>query len=261
MPKVAASLSMLFGEVEFLQRFAAAANAGFTSIEYMFPYDYDKQVLKQQLATHGLSQVLHNLPAGDWAAGERGVACHPARVAEFEAGVDRAIEYAQALYCPRVNCLAGITPPGESDEAARNTFIRNMTYAAARLKTAGLALLIEAVNTRDVPGFFLSSTAQAIDIMAAVGSDNLFLQYDVYHMTMMGEDVERTLGRWLPAVGHIQVADVPGRHEPGTGEIDYEGLFAFLDRAGYQGWIGGEYKPAGLTEDGLAWARPYLANT
>lgn len=258
MPKLAANLSMLFGEVDFLDRFAAAAQAGFRAVEYMFPYDYDEQVLKQKLAEHRLTQVLHNLPAGDWAAGERGFACHPDRVEEFEAGVDRAIGYAQALGCTQLNCLAGITPSQVHQDAARDTFIRNLQFAAPRLANAGIKLLIEAVNTRDVPGFFLCGTSQALDIMAAVGSDNVFLQYDVYHMRMMGEDVAGTIERWLNAIGHIQVADVPGRHEPGTGSIDYGTLFNLLDRSGYAGWIGCEYKPAGRTEDGLGWTRRYL---
>jgi hydroxypyruvate isomerase len=248
---------MLFTEVDFLQRFEAAARAGFTAVEYMFPYDYEPAVLRQQLAAHGLTQALFNLPAGDWAAGERGFACDPARVAEFEAGVGRAIEYAGALDCPRVNCLVGITT-AIAPRTARETLLRNLRHAAPRLEEAGVALAIEAVNTRDVPGFFLSTTAQALEIIDAVGSNNLFVQYDVYHMQMMGEDVFATLERAITKVAHIQVADVPGRHEPGTGTIDYPALFALLDRLGYTGWVGGEYKPQGRTEDGLAWAKPYL---
>ena len=258
MPRLAANLSMLFGEVDFMQRFGAAAKSGFKAVEYMFPYDYDKQGLARELAVNGLKQVLHNLPAGDWAAGERGIACHPKRVAEFEDGVERATEYATTLGCAQVNCLAGIKPPEVTDDAAHLTFVRNLQHAATRLKAAGITLLIEAVNTKDVPGFFLSSSAQAHDVIAAVGSDNLFFQYDVYHMRMMGEDVNETLERSLPVVGHIQVADVPGRHEPGSGTIDYDALFGLLDRAGYEGWVGCEYKPEGRTEDGLRWAKLYL---
>src|SRR5882672_12392414 len=186
MPKFAANLTMLFTEVGFLDRFGAAAKSGFDAVEFLFPYDYDKDTLRARLKEHGLKQVLHNLPGGNWAAGERGIACLPDRIAEFESGVDRAIEYAKALRCTRVNCLAGVKPPGVEAEAAGRTLIRNLQYAAPRLEAAGIALLIEAINTRDVPGFYLSGTTQALDIVAAVGSKNLFLQFDMYHMHMMG---------------------------------------------------------------------------
>ena len=258
MPKLAANLTMLFGEVEFLERFEAAAAAGFKAVEYLFPYAYDPQVLKARLREHGLVQVLHNLPAGNWAGGERGIACLPDRVEEFKAGVDQAIQYAQALDCDRVNCLAGILPPTVDTAAARDTFVRNLRYAAPRLEAAGIALLIEPINTRDIPGFFLSGTQQAIDIIDAVGSDNLLLQYDIYHMQIMEGEVAATIARHLPRIGHMQLADVPGRHEPGTGAIDFGSLLAHVDRIGYGGWIGCEYVPKDRTVDGLAWAAPYL---
>jgi hydroxypyruvate isomerase len=203
-------------------------------------------------------QVLHNLPAGDWAAGERGIACLPNRVDEFRAGVLQAITYANALGCDRVNCLAGIPPPGVDPAAARATFVDNLRYAAPLLKAAGITLLIEAINTRDVPGFFLSGTRQAIEIIDAAGSDNLKLQYDIYHMQIMEGDVETTLVREFPRIGHLQIADVPGRHEPGTGDIDYVSLLSLIDRVGYTGWIGCEYVPSAATVDGLTWAAPYL---
>ena len=203
-------------------------------------------------------QVLHNLPAGNWAAGERGIACHPDRVDEFKAGVDQAITYATALDCDRVNCLAGILPPGVDPAAARETFVQNLRYAAPRLQAAGITLLIEPINTRDVPGFFLSGTAQAIEIIDAVGSDNLQLQYDIYHMQIMEGDVAAAIERLLPRIGHMQLADVPGRHEPGTGAIDFGSLLNHIDRIGYTGWIGCEYVPAGKTRDGLGWTAPYL---
>jgi hydroxypyruvate isomerase len=253
MPKFAANLTMLFTEVAFLERFEAAARCGFEAVEYLFPYEYDPTVLRSRLAQHGVKQVLHNLPAGNWAAGERGIACLPDRVAEFEAGVPRAIEYATALGCPRVNCLAGILPSGVAPEAARDTFVRNLQYAAPRLESAGIRLLIEAINTRDVPGFFLSSTSQALEIVEAVGSGNLSLQLDMYHMHVMGEDLGRVIDRHAGSIAHMQLADAPGRHEPGTGEIDYRTLFQRIDRAGYDGWIGCEYQPLTSTEDGLAW--------
>ena len=259
MPKLAANLTMLFGEVEFPERFEAASAAGFKAVEYLFPYAYDAQDLKRRLHDHGLVQVLHNLPAGNWAAGERGIACHPDRVDEFKAGVAQAIKYAAALDCDRVNCLAGILPPSVDAAAARETLVRNLRYAAPLLKAAGIALLIEPINTRDLPGFFLSGTQQAMDIIEAVGSDNLWLQYDIYHMQIMEGGVAQAIERLLPHIAHLQLADVPGRHEPGTGAIDVPSLLAHIDRIGYQGWIGCEYVPAAKTADGLAWAAPYLA--
>jgi hydroxypyruvate isomerase len=246
---------MLFNEVAFLERFGAAAKAGFTAVEYLFPYDYDQAVLQQALREHRLVQVLHNLPAGNWQAGERGIACHPDRRSEFEQGVDRAIQYASALACRQVNCLAGATPPGVGDATARSTFIDNLRLAAPRLKEAGIKLLIEPINTRDIPGFFLNRTAQALDIIEAVGSDNLFLQYDVYHMQIMEGDLSATLRRHLASIAHIQVADPPSRSEPGTGEINFTHIFSLLDSLGYTGWIGCEYKPSGRTEDGLDWMK------
>ena len=192
MLKLAANLTMLFGDVDFLDRFKAAADAGFRGVEFLFPYAYEAQALKERLQEHGLTQVLHNLPAGDWAAGERGIACLPDRAEEFEAGVAKAIAYATALECNRVNCLAGILPNTVDRDAARETFVRNLRYAAPRLKAAGIKLLIEPINTRDLPGFFLSGTRQAIDIIDDVASDNLWVQYDIYHMQMMGEDVPAT---------------------------------------------------------------------
>lgn len=253
MPKFAANLTMLFTETAFLDRFGAAARSGFDAVEYLFPYDYDKGALRGRLAEHGLKQVLHNLPAGNWAAGERGMACLPDRITEFESGVDRAIEYATALGCARLNCLAGIKPAGVGADAARETFVRNLQYAAPRLEAAGITLLVEPINTRDVPGFFLSGTPQASDIIAAVGSKNLFLQLDMYHMHMMGEDLARTIKDHASLIRHIQLADAPGRHEPGTGAIDYPSLFDLIDRVGYAGWIGCEYNPLTSTEQSLAW--------
>lgn len=205
--------------------------------------------------------MLHNLPGGDWAAGERGIACHPDRVAEFEAGVDRALEYATTLECRQLNCLAGLAPAGVDAADARATFIRNLAYAARRLEAAGIRLLTEPVNTRDVPGFFLTGTQQALDILKAVGSPNLFVQYDAYHMHVMQEDLVATVLRHYGKIRHIQIADDPGRHEPGTGSIDFAALFTALERAGYAGWIGCEYNPRGKTQDGLGWARPYLEET
>ena len=258
MPKLAANLSFMFNEVDFLDRFAAAAKAGFKGVEYMSPYEYDKDVLVQKLAENNLTQVLHNMPAGNWGAGERGIGCHSDRTAEFEDGVDKAIDYATALGCRQINCLAGIRQSGRDPNDAREMFIRNLQFAAPRLQAAGIKLLIEAVNTRDIPGFFLTNTSQAVDIIKAVGSDNLFVQYDIYHMQIMEGDLAPTIEKHLKLIAHMQLADTPGRHEPGTGEINYDFLLGHVDKIGYQGWIGCEYKPAAKTEEGLRWTKPYL---
>ncbi|MES1255690.1 MAG: hydroxypyruvate isomerase [Acidobacteriota bacterium] len=258
MPKLAANLTFMFTEVAFLDRFKAAAAAGFKGVEYLFPYDFEAAVIKQKLAENGLAQVLHNLPGGNWAGGDRGIACLPDRVDEFQAGVDTAIRYATTLGCTQLNTLAGIKPVGVDASTARATLVKNLQYAAPRLKAAGIRLLIEPINTRDIPGFFLTHTAQALEIIDAVGSDNLFLQYDIYHMQIMEGDLAPTIEKHLARIAHLQLADNPGRHEPGTGEINYAFLLGFIDRIGYPGWIGCEYKPAGATEAGLGWTKPYL---
>jgi hydroxypyruvate isomerase len=253
MPRFAANLSMLFTELPFLDRFAAARAAGFDAVEYLFPYDHPKEELAARLRAHRLKQVLHNLPAGDWAAGERGIACHPDRVDEFRAGVAQAIAYANALDCGQVNCLAGKLPAGVRREQAHETLVANLEYAARALGRAGIRLLLEPVNTYDVAGFFVSRTDQAFAILEEVASDNLFLQYDIYHAQRMEGELAANLQRYIARIGHIQVADNPGRNEPGTGEIHYAYLFALLDRIGYTGWVGCEYKPAAGTGEGLGW--------
>ena len=253
MPKLAANLTMLYNEVDFLDRFAAAAQSGFKGVEYLFPYAYPKEQLAEKLARHGLTQVLHNLPAGDWAGGERGIACLPDRVGEFQDGVGRAIEYATALGCRQVNCLAGIAPRGVDREKVDATFVTNLKFAADKLGATGIRLLIEPINTFDIPGFHLSRTQQALDTIRAVGSRNLLAQYDIYHMQRMEGELANTIKANLPQIAHIQLADNPGRNEPGTGEINYRFLFGFLDAIGYDGWIGCEYKPKAGTVDGLGW--------
>jgi hydroxypyruvate isomerase len=258
MPKFAANLTMLFNEVDFPDRFDAAAEAGFKGVEYLFPYAWPAALLAEKLDRAGLVQVLHNLPAGDWAAGERGIACDPSRVGEFQDGVGRAIEYARTLGCPQLNCLAGIAPVGVPAGQAHETFVANLRFAAAKLKAAGIRLLVEPINTFDIPGFYLSRTAQALEIMNDVGSDNLFLQYDVYHMQRMEGELAASLKNNLSRIRHIQIADNPGRNEPGTGEINYSFLFKHIDQIGYDGWIGCEYKPATNTVAGLGWAAAYL---
>lgn len=253
MPRFAANLSMLFTELPFLDRFAAAAQAGFTAVEFLFPYAWTAEDIRQQLDAHRLPLVLHNLPAGDWDAGERGIACHPDRIAEFRSGVGLAIRYAQALGTGQLNCLAGKAPAGVTDAVLHQTLVANLAYAAAQLQLAGLRLLIEPINTADIPGFYLSRTAQAAEILAAVGADNAFIQYDAYHAQRMEGELAATVEKYLPHIGHIQIADNPGRHEPGSGEINFPFLFAHLDRIGYPGWIGCEYKPASHTLAGMDW--------
>jgi hydroxypyruvate isomerase len=258
MPKLNANLTLLFNELDFLDRFQAAKDAGFRAVECQFPYAYPAQQLAERLERCALKQVLHNLPAGDLAGGERGIACLPGRAGEFQDGVGRAIEYAQALQCRQLNCLAGVAPPGADPAALHDTLVQNLRFAAVRLREVGIRLLLEPCNTRDVPGFYLNGSQQAIDIIDAVGSDNLFLQYDIYHMQVMEGNLALTIERHLPRIGHMQLADNPGRGEPGSGEINYPFLFAWLDRLGYSGWIGCEYKPVNGTVQGLGWIRPYL---
>jgi hydroxypyruvate isomerase len=256
MPKLAANLSMLFPELDFLDRFAAAARAGFRFVEYQFPYAWPAEELARRARAAGVEVVLHNLPAGDMAKGERGIACLPGRAQEFRQGVERAIEYASAASCPRLNCIAGVAP---ADEAHRRQLVENVRYAARRLGEVGMQLLIEPINTRTVPGFFLSGSAQAIDVLNAASEGNAFLQYDMFHMQIMEGDLARTIERLLPRIGHMQLADVPERHEPGSGEINFAYLLARIDELGYAGWIGCEYNPRGDTVQGLKWARAYLS--
>lgn len=253
MPRFAANLTLLFTEYPFLERFAAARKAGFEAVEFLFPYAWRAADLREQLDRHGLQLVLHNLPAGDWDAGDRGIACDPARRAEFREGVARAIEYATALGVPQLNCLAGRTPGGVVPQHATEVLVDNLRHASAELARHGLRLLIEPINTFDIPGFHVSRTQQALELIGQVGADNLALQYDIYHAQRMEGELAATLQQHLAHIAHIQVADNPGRHEPGTGEINYAFLFEHLDRIGYSGWVSAEYRPAGRTEDGLGW--------
>jgi hydroxypyruvate isomerase len=257
MPKFAANLTMLFNESPFLERFAAAASAGFDAVEFLFPYEFETAKLSELLKRHELKVILHNLPAGDWGRGERGIACHPDRVEEFKQGVSRAIEYATALGCPKVNCLAGIKPANVSAEAAKATLVSNLRYAAPRLADAGLDLLIEPVNSLDIPGFLIDRSQPALDVIEEVGAPNFKLQYDIYHAQVMEGNIARTIERNFARIGHIQLADNPGRNEPGTGEINFFYLFRRIDELGYNGWIGCEYKPRASTKAGLDWLRTY----
>ena len=259
MPQFCANLSMLFGDANFPDRFDRAAGTGFRAVEFQFPYAHGKDELAERARRAGVEVVLFNLPAGDWEKGERGIACIPSRVSEFRDGVGRAIEYAKALGCTRVNCLSGIAPGRVPQETLRETFISNLRFAAGELEREGITLLIEPVNTRTVPGFYLRNSGQALALMDEARSENLKLQYDVFHMQIMEGDLAVTIEANIARIGHMQIADVPHRHEPGTGEINYPFLFDWVDRIGYRGWIGCEYAPAGRTEDGLGWLRPYLA--
>lgn len=259
MTKFAANLSMLFTEVEFLDRFELAAKAGFTAVEFLFPYAWPAEVIRERLQSNHLTLVLHNLPAGNWEAGERGIACLPDRVEEFREGVHKAVQYAQALGVKQLNCLAGKAPAGVAADVLQQTLVDNLRYAAQALRAAGLNLLIEPINTYDIPGFFLNRTTQALEIIDAVGMPNVYVQYDLYHAQRMEGELAATVEKYLKRIGHIQLADNPGRHEPGTGEMNYTFLFKHLQRIGYQGWIGCEYKPATSTQAGLGWREAMTA--
>lgn len=255
MPRFNANLTMLFTEVPFLQRFARARKAGFEAVEFLFPYEFEKDALRQALTENGLAQALFNLPAGDWAAGERGIAILPDRTAEFRQGVAAAIGFAEALGCRQINCLAGVAPEGRAADVLHATFVANLRYAAEELRKYGVKALIEPINRYDIPGFFLNTVEQAEAIIAEVASDNLFIQYDIYHQQRTGGELVATYGKHKSRIAHIQVADNPGRNEPGTGEINWDFVFAALDAAGYEGWIGCEYKPRSGTEAGLGWLK------
>ncbi len=259
MAKFSANLTMLFTEYPFLDRFEAAAEAGFRGVEYVGPYDFPAAEIAARLKANGLTQALFNLPAGDWSKGERGIACHPDRVAEFQDGVSRAIDYANALGCSTINCLAGIPSPRWSINEAHRTLVDNLRYAAERLEKEGVLLVVEPINRFDMPGFFLNHSWRALYIIDETGASNLKLQYDIYHMQRMEGELAATMEKQLPRIGHIQIAGNPGRHEPDIGEINYPFLVDRLDALGYSGWIGAEYRPKGRTEDGLGWLWAYGA--
>lgn len=257
MPKFAANLSMLFPELPFVDRFAAASKLGFRGVEYLFPYAYSSGELRGHLDRNHLEQVLFNMPPGDWDAGERGLAALPGREAEFRAGVATAIDYALALDCPRMHVMAGIVPDGADHEAHEQTYLRNLEFAAAEARKIDREILIEPINGIDMPGYFLDRQAQARRIVGLVGAANLRVQFDFYHCQRVEGDLVGNLERQWPVLGHVQIAGVPGRHEPDDGEINYPFIFDRLDALGYRGWIGCEYRPRGDTAAGLTWARPY----
>ena len=260
MPQFAANLTLLYPELDFLDRFAAAAHDGFTAVEYLFPYAYAPRELRSRLQAHGLQQVLFNVSPGDWAGGERGLACLPGREAEFRASIGQALDYAAALDCPRLHVMAGLLPAGNEREALYPTYRDNLRWAAREAEQQGIELLIEPINTRDIPRFFLNRQDHAHDIVQDVGAPNLKVLMDLYHCQVVEGDVAMKLRHYLPTgrVGHIQIAGVPERHEPDVGELNYPYLFSVLDALGYTGWVGCEYRPsrglqAGGTSAGLGW--------
>lgn len=261
MPRFAANISLLFTHLPFLERFDAAAQAGFAGVEFLFPYEFAAREIAARLQASGVQAVLHNLPPGDWWAGERGIACLPERRDEFRASVQRGVEYALALGVPQLHCLSGIAPQGVSPERVFSVLVDNMRYAAEQCAAAGLTLLVEPINTFDFPGYALSRTSQAVALIEAVGAKNLKLQFDIYHAQRMQGELAATLAQHLPLIAHVQIADNPGRHEPGSGEIHFPFLLALLDRLGYAGWVGCEYRPAGDTVAGLGWLHAVRAAT
>ncbi|MEO8081102.1 MAG: hydroxypyruvate isomerase [Caldimonas sp.] len=253
MPRFAANVSTLFTEVPFLERFERARSAGFRAVECQFPYAHDARQVKARLDDHGLEAVLINAPAGDLASGERGLGCLPGREAAFRDAIGRGVDYAATLGVPRLHCMSGMAPPGIDDAVLRRTLVANLRFAADAFEKAGLVLLLEPINAHDVPGYYLGRIAQALDLIDEVGAPNMRLQYDIYHAQRSEGELAATIERLLPRIGHMQLADNPGRHEPGTGEIQFAFLFAHIDRLGYDGWIGCEYQPLGATEAGLGW--------
>jgi hydroxypyruvate isomerase len=258
MPRLAANVSMLFAEVGFLERFAAARKAGFRAVEYQYPYEFKPAEVARAARDAGVEVVLHNMPRGDPARGEHGTACLPGRESAFREDLERAIEYARAVSCPRVHCLAGVIPPEGDHAGLHRTYVANLKYAAARFEREKISVLIEPLSPRTVANYFLAGSAHAVEVLQAVGADNAFLQYDFFHMQMLEGDLAGKAERLLPRIGHMQVADAPGRHEPGSGEINFDFLLKHVDAIGYAGWIGCEYNPAGDTLEGLEWAKPYL---
>jgi hydroxypyruvate isomerase len=265
MPKFAANLSMLYPELAFLDRFEAAAQDGFKAVEYLFPYAFKRSEIAARLKAHGLQQVLFNAPPGDWDAGERGLACLPGREAEFRTGFALALDYAAALNCLRVHVMAGLLPAGRDRESLYPTYLGNLRWAAAQAAAQGVNVLIEPINLRDIPGFYLNRQDQAHRIIADADVTHLKVQMDLYHCQITEGDLAMKLRQYLPTgnVGHLQIAGVPQRHEPDLGELNYPYLFEVLDELGYDGWVGCEYRPqaglvAGGTSAGLGWLKPYL---
>ena len=261
MPRFAANLSMMFNEVPFLDRFAAARAAGFEAVEFLFPYEHPAAEIAKRLADNGLANVLFNAPPGDWEGGERGIACLPGRREEFRDGIKRALDYAAALSCPRLHVMAGLAPAGVARDALLATYAANLDFAAEHAMQVGVKPIIEPINHRDMPGFFLHTTAQAAAVIEALGPERLGLQFDLYHCQITEGDVTRRAEALLPLIAHMQVAGTPGRHEPDTGEMRWDYVFAALDSMGYRGWIGCEYRPKAGTAEGLGWMQKWRGET
>jgi 2-dehydrotetronate isomerase len=257
MPKFAANLTMMFNEVPFLERFAAAAEAGFEAVEFLFPYEHAPEEVAARLRNARLRNVLFNMPPGDWAAGERGIGALPGREQEFREGVARALRYAEALGTPSLHAMSGLVPPGADRARYRATYLENLRHAARETARQGITLLIEPINTRDIPGYLVNTQAEAHALREEVGADNVKVQMDLYHAQIVEGDVTMKLRRWVRHVGHVQIASVPERNEPDAGELNYPFLFRALDELGYQGWVGCEYRPARGTAAGLGWFAPY----
>lgn len=253
MPRLAANLSMMFNELPFLDRFAAARKAGFDGVEFLFPYDFPALKIRERLTGEGLTQVLFNMPPGDWAGGERGMASLPGRQAEFRESVKAALDYAAALDCRQIHCMAGISPVGLSVTTATAIYAANLAWATEQAQPAGVKLVIEPINHQDMPGYFLNTQAQGAAIVEAIGRDRLGLQFDVYHVQVTEGDITKRMEQFMPVIAHMQIADVPARNEPGTGEIGWQYVFRRMDELGYKGWVGCEYRPAGDTVAGLGW--------
>jgi hydroxypyruvate isomerase len=261
LPRFAANLTMMFTDRPFLDRFEAAAAAGFTAVEFLFPYEFEAGDIGSRLKEHGLMQTLFNLPPGDFQAGERGVACLPGRTDEFRRGVAKALAYADALQCERLHCMAGVKPAGRGDSEIYGTYLDNLAYAASECRAAGRTLLIEPINGRDMPGYLLNTTTMARRVIEDVGAENLKLQLDLYHCQISEGDLATRIRANSDLTAHVQIAGVPERHEPDTGEVNYPYLFDVLDETGFEGFVGCEYRPRARTEDGLGWLRPYLADS
>lgn len=257
MPRFAANLSMMFNEVPFLDRFEAAAKAGFKAVEFLFPYDFAAADIAARLRDNGLQQVLFNAPPGDWTKGERGQAALPGRQVEFREGFKRALDYAAALSCPRIHVMSGLAPAGVAHDSMTGTLAANLAWAAEQANPAGVKPVIEPINHRDIPGFFLNTLAQGAAVIEAVGADKVGLQFDLYHCQITEGDLVKRVEKYLPITAHMQVADNPGRNEPGTGEVNWPFVFKKIDELGFRGWIGCEYRPAAETVAGLGWFAPY----
>jgi hydroxypyruvate isomerase len=257
MPRLAANLSMMFPEIPFLDRFEAAAKAGFQAVEFLFPYEFPAAEIRRRLDAAGLRQILFNMPPGDWSAGERGLTALPGRQRQFRDGVKLALDYAAALDCKLVHPMAGVPPADTPFLTASSVYAANLAWAVELSGPAGVKLVIEPINHRDMPGFHLNTMAQGAAVVEAIGRDRLGLQFDIYHCQITEGDVTKRIEALLAIIAHIQLADVPGRNEPGTGEIGWDYVFPRIDALGYQGWIGCEYRPAGDTVAGLSWRKRY----